>query len=297
MHPVVKKNSGFTLIETIMLLAIGATFIVMALSVYQQWKQYTNTQYLSANVEQLFTAMRNYYQANCRQHRDAYGNTVSEGTLDPTSSLGSATKLALTVNNPSTPTANNDLTVTGFLSSTNWHPRNPLVDNAATDDGYYIQFNRIQNSNTDPTTSVFACPGDSTGPTTCTASTPRQLTSSATSVPTLQSRVVFWTAQVAVKVLNNTFDNVNALRAILGADCIVADPTKTCSTGANTSGSYLVWERPAAMLTQNTTSPLWMSLPRTKQFNMQYTNDGMSALSGVSSSSTSYNIQNYLCGE
>lgn len=285
-----RTELGITLLETLLVLSVGAALVTMGLRFYKQWTNYIDTQNLVANVDQLFTAMQNYYQANCRYQLDSLGNPVSLGTLDPSSPNYTGTPFVLTINDGGSGTAQKtDLYTLGFLSSRSWHPTNPIVDSSPTDKGYFIQFNR----QTDTHPSVYACPGNTTGPTTCTASTATQLTS--TNSPPLNATIVFWTSQVAVKVRDTAKSAV--LRAELNADCGTTSSTDTCSSGsasaAADNSTYLVWERPAIMITESLTSPLWVSSPLTKQFNMQYTNDGMSALSDVKSTRP---IQNYLCG-
>jgi len=296
---------GFTLLEVMLVLVIGAGMLVLGFRMYNQYQLIVQAQQVSARVEQLMMVMRGFYQANCRQTLDASGNSLSPGLLDP-KVIANGTTLALTINS-GTP-AGTDLFTLGFLSNGNWYPLSPLVNNAAAGQGYSLQFNRVQPSGTDPAMSVYACAGNQTdpitgdnlGPTGCnvTAASYAQLVSSGTTA-TLQSSVVFWEAEVSVLLQNSA--QVFALQGLLNATCVTTSSTATCETGAITPAGtepalYLVFEQPASLLTQDISTSFWMSSPVIKQFNMQYTNDGMGSLSGVTSSTSWYNTQNYLCG-
>lgn len=303
-----RKASGLTLFEMLLVMAIGTTLLVMGMRMYRQYSTAMQASRLYGNVQQLQATLKNYYQANCRQTLGVSGNALSQGALDP-AVIGNAQTLRITIN--SGVTANTDLFSMGYLSAATWRPLNPLVLYASsTDDGYYLQFNRIQPTvagvSADVPASVYACAGSSLGPRVCSVTSASVVPLMQTSGSTLQSRVVFWAAQVGVRLRrpSQIFDVLGPL----GATCATLHSTDTCETAAVTpTGTepelYAVWETPPSLITENSTSSLWLSLPRVKQFNMQYTNDGMATLSGVQyntatgvGSVTWYNPQNYLCG-
>ncbi len=306
-----QHQTGLTLVETLLVLVVGAIFFTIGLRIYNQLSTQADALRLRANAQQILTAMKYYYQANCRKPLDASGAAMGLGKLDP-SEIGSATTLTLTLGSGTT-SSGTDLIKSNMLNSTNWRPINPLVDNTASpDQGYFAQFNRLQTSNADPQMSIYACAGDinsnadakkaSFTPACTNINASSYKTLSSTNAPSLDSTVIFWIAQVKIKLAD--CNKAAAVFGTTGASCVTANATDSCSNGAipvssltaTCSNRYLIFEQPAAMITPNTSSPLWISQPLVKQFNMQYTNDGMATYSGVQSSTSWYNTQNYLCG-
>ncbi|EKD53793.1 MAG: hypothetical protein ACD_60C00153G0013 [uncultured bacterium] len=114
--------------------------------------------------------------------------------------------------------------------------------------------------------------------------------------PTLLSRVVLWRQQVAVKLSPVlTSAEWTQIRNDLRALCISSASgggVAQCNPAPPATG-YLVWERPPTHVSRS--KGMQGFEPYVKQFNRQYTNDGMSILSGVPSGGW-YNTQNYLCG-
>lgn len=273
---------GATLLELLLALAIGLTVAVMGLRLYATFERDVHAQALLANVNQIFQAMGNYYLVNCRQMRRGDGVVVvGTGKLDPTNTNYSS---YLSSTNPDTVIALSDTVNTlisgGFLSS--WRPANGLVDATAsgTSNGYQAQFTRLP----DTAMSVYACNNDDGTPP-CTQS---GLTALNGTAPTAQSYVVRWQAEVSV-----TFDT--ATEAAKVAPMIGGTVTTDAQGKAS---STVTWKRSALTVTPTSSSD-WIMSPAMKVFNMQYTNDGMAALSGVIWDSTSGAPQvpyYYLCG-
>ncbi len=282
-----QKITGMTLLELLLVLAIMSSLTLLGMRYYNQFKMGADQNQLSANVSQLFQVMRNYYQANCRVNYSAAGIPRSPGALDPVNSPSNP--VALTINTGSND--GKDLFSAGFLNTKDWQPTNPLVDNGVAGNGYALQFNRQPDSQMN----VYACAGTGNPPA-CIAG--QQTT------PLINSVVILWNAQVSVKLKNCAY--AATLANILSASCVTANASDTCESaplpdkGDNCTGSgsrYLVWERPAAIFDADTNSSLWLSKPLVKQFNMQYTNEGMATLSGAQSNPTGQaNPSNYLCG-
>jgi hypothetical protein len=92
---------------------------------------------------------------------------------------------------------------------------------------------------------------------------------------------------------------LNQIARDLSADCIstpAGGGIAPCKPVPTASG-YLVWTRMPSAYNSDYTSEYWTSLPYVKQFNMQYTNDGMAALSNVKNETQNwYNPLYYLCG-
>lgn len=309
------KQSGATLIELILVFAIAASIAIFGINQYLLFRFQLHERQIASNVDQLFQAMAHYYQANCRQHLDAAGNAATgQGTLDPTVSDASGTKMFYPLS------ISADLFSTGFLVKS-WQPLNLLVDNTATpDQGYFAQYNRTQTGGQDPMMSVYACSGIGNPPSCQVAGSsgvasgglpldPTQTASpNPNPNPALQSKVVVWRLQVAVKLLPTlTTTQWTQIKNDLNALCessLSGNQVSSCDTSP-TAGGYIVFERAASFVSPNITSDLWLSGAYSKQFNQQYTNDGMAALSGVPRETTDpsgvtkpwYNTQNYLCGE
>ncbi len=91
------KYKGFTLLEVILVLAIGSALLVAGLRQYQLYRADLDLQLIQSNVDNLFQAATLYYYANCRnQWNPSGGYLVRFGNLDPRNGLtptdgGSAT--------------------------------------------------------------------------------------------------------------------------------------------------------------------------------------------------------------
>jgi len=324
----VKKQNGVTLVETMLVLVVGAFLLVLGVRVYNQLRQQVYERQLLGNVDQLFVASKNFYQSMCRVKLNSNGNALSPGLFDPRNTVFAMTTttktLSLGVDRPVTgaPVAVSsylDLVSAGMLNQNDWKRNNPLVSSTATtlnitvpisytinNDGYFVEFNRnLTASNDDQTNSVYAyiCSGGPPGgPANSCALQSVARTSLDGTAPTLKSSVPLWDIKVAVQLRDCT--KAVTYMNQLGATCIgkLSGQSITCQAipincaNPATNDVYLVWQRPVALLTANQSSLLWPSMPMVKQFNMQYTNDGMSSLSRVTSNTNWYNIQSYLCG-
>ena len=265
-------QNGMTLLELILVLALAVAIILMSMNLASQFREQTRQAQITADVNQLFQAMSHYYQANCRSGASLAANANSPAVLTINSAANA-----------------NDLVHAQYLSS--WKPITTSIidENAGKDLGYFVQLEKILSNGADYPMSIYACTGTAQEPqgtaqTCSTVTLPAALLNS-------NSKVIIWRAHVAVK-LRDDLSSADHLRykQVLGATCLANDPRATCVDA--TSGSYLVWERLGSPIAPST-GPLWMSQPNLKQFNMQYSNDGMAALSGI----TWDGSQNYLCGE
>ncbi|MDX1901253.1 MAG: hypothetical protein SFW66_04495 [Gammaproteobacteria bacterium] len=309
------KQAGLSLVETLLVAVIIISVMGLGLRIYNQFAQQSQGTRLLFNVDQLFLASRNYYEMMCRQSLNSSltPTAQSPGTLDPRVVPLATKSLRLTINSASAPPLY-DLKQLGLLSAGNWHPNNPLVyvDPATGDatSSYVIQFDRFQVNNKDQTTNVYAyiCNGPPGANQQCAlqkdAITQKTLAPLDGTPPALQSSTPIWDIKVAV--LMNDCTKALEFMAVLGGSCLAQDngpatPITCMPTPADCASSalhnlYIVWERPIAMVSESSTSPLWVSQPLVKQFNMQYTNDGMAALSGTDSNQNWYDIKSYLCG-
>lgn len=298
-----RKQAGVSLIELMLVLAIMVSIMVLGIRFYSQYRLQASKTVLAAKVDQLFQAMKFYYQANCRQALDNNAVAQSPGTLDPTV-IGNNLTLALNITN--------NLVTPGFISD--WQPLNVLVDNSAEpDQGYYVQFNRYQVANQDPTMNVVACTGNDRAPNSAAGTPSRCEGVAGTNVvggailqppPGGQSKVMVWLAQVAIKLASTEEKDWQQAMLDLNAKCISSLSDKKvapCETNPSAEG-YLVWERPIFYYTPNVATGYDLFNNSVREFNMQYTNDGMATLSGVQTetgtppASSWYNPLNYLCG-
>lgn len=268
------KIKGVTLPEFLLVLAIGMAVIVMGLRQYQARQKENNYRILRNNVENLFVAMKNYYYVNCPEN----------GTLYPKQQPSMLVPV---------PVTKTDLTA--YFSRT-WPLFSSVVyhgeqteekeENAAADSGYkseasYLaQFNPIDYTNKN----AYVCNYFGTDPVACSQPEP---------IPS--SKVLLWQAQVAV-LMANPAETV-AYLGVSGADCAVNEvPTDIgvdCSTGITEGeAAYLVWQRLPSFASPELKTVHWLSNPRVKMLNLQYTHDPM--YENYNPSDTSY--QYYVCG-
>ncbi|OAI48748.1 hypothetical protein AYO45_04185 [Gammaproteobacteria bacterium SCGC AG-212-F23] len=259
-----KRYSGVTLIEVLLVLAIGALVLTLALQQYDVYSRQSSLQQVKRNAEQLLIAASQYYRGNC----------MNIGVF-PVSSAKFNISIQQLINK-------------GFLTA--WAPDNPLVDGGAQEKGYFVQF--IQKN--PATMNVSACwnftgiEGDNS----CqpqVAPKQQQLPQPLINNP---STVIFWIVHVAVKIADSQKDKVSAYAQIVGADC-TSDSADKCNSSAD-QGTYLIWERLPSFSSPEMSSTLWQTMPLLKQFNMQYTHDLVYELETVP---TNYvGSQYYLCG-
>ncbi len=287
-----QNQHGITLLEMILVLAIAASLMTLGVRVYNQFQFQANEQKIMGNVNQLFLALEGFYFANCRQALDVNSNPQSPGRLDPAVIDGSGIKENIILD------VNTDIITPQFIPAANWQPNNPLLDNTPSNQGYNIQFNRVLVNNSDPSMSVYACTG-ATPPAYCDATNGAVL-SATDNPPSAQSHAVTWVVQVAVKLSDNlTSAQWVQIQNDLSATCISSasgSGVAACTTSPS-AGGYLVWTRTPSYFSQHISSDYWTATPYVKEFNMQYTNDGMATLSGVTNETQNwYNPLNYLCG-
>lgn len=296
-------QKGVTLLEFMLVMAIMVSIFVLGIRLYSQLAFQQRENQLLASVNQLFKAAQGYYYFNCRQQLDAQSNAQSPGALDP-AVIGTRGTVYLDVDN--------DLVKPGFISS-KWQPNSPLLNPASSSTpfvSYFVQFNRVQNNNADPTMGVTACSAYGASPNTsnCTETSGLSLDSSQTGSPypnpnpSATSSSVTWVVQVGVQ-LSPSLSTMQKtqIKNDLNAQCFTTksgNGLTPCPTSPSPNPTdYIIWTRHPSYFINDITSDYWTSDPYVKQFKMQYTNDGTGALSGVTKDApTWYNANNYLCG-
>lgn len=268
-----------TLLEVMLVLAIGGSILILSLKQYFQWSEQSSAQQLQYNVDSLFQAMAYYYKSNCADSYDGSGMPVaSSGALSPTS-----------ITYP--PTTSVTVTMTALQSDgllPNWQPLNPLVNasGGTSSPAYVLQFNPMtMNRN------VYACWNFGTTVPGRVCTTPQQIpTSASTPYP---ADVVLWRIQIAVLIQDTT--NIEVYKNQLLADCISSTGTNgtvtPCATSTGT-GDYLVWERLPSFASPTMANTSSQSIQNLKTFNLQYSHDQMYEFNNVTDASSQW----YLCG-
>lgn len=263
-----QKNSGVTLLEVLLVLAIAASLIWIGFEVYLGFKRDQDIAQIKYNVDMIFVAMKNFYQSNCGEGK----------ALDP----------AKNPVNPSFPYHSISIKEDLYPNYLNkWPPiGTPIVDATGTDYGYVAQFNYTESL----TRSYTACWIDySTTPYRQNCSTEPIQTSS-----NYRPYTILWRSQVAVKIAD--LSKINTYKSMLLADCISSSSdggiTVDACTGTQTEKDYLVWEHLPSNQSPKMISPMWLQSPILKEFNLQYTHDVMYEVNNPDYASQ----QNYLCG-
>lgn len=265
-----KKQSGVTLLETILVLTLASFVIMMGIRQYELMKRENDLDRIRFNVDQLFQAASYWYQANCKRQPVVTnpGTFIADtGALDP-------------ANNPASPfrVEFSDLVTDGFLDN-NVVTINPLVNDAGTQAGlnnaYIVQFNLApltqKTVNINPTTTVNL------------------------------GTIYVWKIQVAVQLRPTR--NATTYGNILSVNCLSGTTTNTAGqtvvtpcdsvTGTPTGTPYLVWEKLPGFLSSETSSPYWSTMPVIKQFANSFEQYPMGYLA---QQPQPYPQQNYLCG-
>jgi prepilin-type N-terminal cleavage/methylation domain-containing protein len=259
------KQSGFTLLESILVLVIASSIVLLSIRQYQSYKIDSDVNQVLYNVDQLFQAASYYYQANCR-------NQVNQTTMVPIANSG-ALDPANSPTNPFSVDAYNDLYSNRYLRTL--LPINPIVyynPSSTPMKGYVVQFN-LQTPQT-------------------------QRVINLSSGGTVNAGAIYvWKIQVAVRLTDPT--KASQYLSLLRGDCLsrqVGATVTRCPSvpAAPVAGDdYVVFERLPSLPTAQGNSGLNATNVMVKQFNQQYTTYPILYLtSGV----TPVPPQNYLCG-
>lgn len=273
MRDALNRQSGITLLETMLVAVIASSIIMMSFQQYQSYKLDSDIMQVKYNVDQLFRAASYYYQANCRNQWNASTGApiAGSGALDP-------------LNNPTNPTV---ITPIQLLQQGYMRQALPLVPKLVYDDGsntmagYVVQYNLL---------------------------TPQQARTVALSNGGTANvgNVYVWRIQVAVYIKPNTFsfkgvpisskDAAIKYMSMLGGLCVsdLNGSFVTPCTSVTTVGDYVVFERLPSFASPETESGLYPTNAVNKQFNQQYTTYPILYLTGSTPAANA--PQNYLCG-
>jgi type II secretory pathway pseudopilin PulG len=310
------RQRGVTLLEAMLAMTVASVVLLLGLRVWSSIQLQQNITAIGQNVDEVFLGMKHYYQAECRQSADAFGNTHSMvSTMDPSNLSG--TTLDINVQT---------LLTDGFF--TNFNAFNPAVDNTkGSYKGYSAYFTVIQSSSNYPNMNTFACTGNAAGSNSsattkvysnanCSAysstlalngTSPTNQGDSNNNTITSTTRTAQWVVQVVV-AFNSTYSAAeqSAICYSLNALCTTSaapsgsTPANCGSNNCSSGGTYLVFQRPVNALSYMT-SDSWGEEPYIKSFNQQYTNDSFAAFNGITTSrvsgSSSTTTEDYLCGQ
>ncbi|OGT45904.1 MAG: hypothetical protein A3E83_02345 [Gammaproteobacteria bacterium RIFCSPHIGHO2_12_FULL_41_20] len=261
-----RRDAGVTLLEVMLVLAIGAMIVVLSLRSYFTYRANTDVTEVQRNVDTLFQALQFYYRANCNgvNYITTFAGSCTS-PLDPRCNNNT-----LSINVPIN--IHTQLVAPGFLSTTNTNPSTsyyPFGPNSIVS-GYKVQFNSIQPY---PIRSVNLSAGGTQG----------------------VGSIVMWQAQVAVQLKDSS--KAAAYLYALGGNCAssAGGNIVTPCTAVTTSGAYIVWQRMPSFAAVQSRSPFWVSMPLIQQFNQMYTTYPITLLL---SAANWYQVNNqyFLCG-
>ncbi len=258
------REKGVTILEFVLVLAIMSSIVIIGIRQYQLYRNDVYLQQLQYNVNIYMQALSAYYNANCIQNLDYDTQTATTtGTLDPNST-------------PTPPPTTGAYTITeaqlragGFLTMPLFTI--PFVSQ------YVLQFNPSS---------------DPVGTSPAALSPPFQNGNPAyPSGPGSVGKIYFWKPQVAAQISSVAL--ASQYKNQVSAFCqstLVGSIVTPCESSPAAS-SFLVWERTPSV-SSVTSSWYWPSVPLTKQFKQQFTNDTFYELNNPTWAATHY----YLCG-
>lgn len=266
-----RVSKGVTLLEALLVLAIGAAILLLGIRQYQVYRVDADIQQLRANVDYIFQSMAAFYQANCSLRYNPNNNNFTPYRLNPGANPTNPFPLNIT----------EDLIDAGFLTAT--LPISPLVDTSGPGtDGYVAQLNGLVTGQNRLVCVTGSSANNTISPPQCTATRP------------IGVKVV-WMLQVAVQILDK--DNAEQYKNLLGADCLSSvsgNVIAPCT--ANSTGDYAVWQRAPSFATTNYTREGWLANPLVSQFTQMYTTYPSGYLIQSGGRMPNNNTQYFFCG-
>ena len=260
-----KLIQGITLIEVLLVMAIGAMILALGIQQYQLYKKDSEMEETKYNINTLFQAMARYYWANCNPPY-SYNYTQSPCSMTNRSAL---------VVCPATPTSNidpvpinitTDLIDTGFLKlsdltlQTIVDQKNQNDEDYLATNGYMLQFNFFKKT-------------DGTIPN-------RQFCKNVNTCVTV-AMIILWEMQIGVKLTLAASDNAANYANLLGAKCISdygdqcadfppAPPPNPGDPPAPPTPKYLIFSRYPVEAGQQAQSVFWPTNSIVREFKQQY---------------------------
>lgn len=261
----IHRQTGVTLLETMLAIAIAASMVVMGIRLYGFLKRDSDYQALRYNADILFAGARNYYLAQCGRSWDASTGPIAPstsgvGALDPGggASTGSPIPISKAV-------------IDSYVKGS--YTNSPLIDNSDPTKTFIVQFKAYsQNRNTFVMTA------------------PNMVVNSAI------GKSYVWEIQVAIKLKSNV--NSNAALNYTQASCIAqvtSGVIQPCSSARVPGSDYLVWKQmPGFASSREVVSNYWAMSPLLVQFKQMYNTYPIGILTDQNGSAATK--QYYLCG-
>lgn len=246
-----KKQTGITLLEIMLVLAVGASIILLGIWQYQSFRRDSDIQQLKYNVSTIFQAMSFYYSANCNGRLNPVTNKIVPGVLNPNKTSAAIVPVDL-----------NELITQGYFttySQGNVFPQSPFTGTTGPGylGGYIAQFNQYEQER-------MVCQNTNTAVTAVDANDPN-------CHPVSMGLIENYTIQVAVLLADELLDDANTYLQLLGGDCLSSlsgNNVLPCAQ-SNNSGNYIVFEKLPSEVTAN--SAYGTNNYNIKQFNQEYT--------------------------
>tara|TARA_R110000868_G_scaffold108769_3_gene296632 strand:+ start:1840 stop:2658 length:819 start_codon:yes stop_codon:yes gene_type:complete len=265
------KMTGVTMLEVLLVLAIGSAMIIAALRLNQTFKREAEISTLRFNVDQIFQAAAGFYQANCRVSVDPETGIVPDTGLLATPDADDIDPANRTI--VAVPIA--DLKSFGFLN-TDVTLASPFV-RTTLDESYIVQFNQLA-----PVTREITLKDDT---------------------KRYGGKIVMWKMQVAVELRDQSAVAAERFKVLLDADCLstlndAGDKVIPCSLNPvpeDDDPIYVVWERLPSYATEGQLPNMWTTNANVKSFTNMYT-ISHTIYKTTNDEDEARPAENYLCG-
>jgi prepilin-type N-terminal cleavage/methylation domain-containing protein len=239
-----RYQEGVTLLEVLLVLTIAASFAVLGLRQYQNFRLDADILELRKNVDTLFLSAANYYWANCSAGHQ----------LDIVHAPGTTKAINIST----------DLIQGGYLSSS-FPTSNALVNNTSTNGGYVVQFNKYTDVRYQSVCS---------NPPSCSSTV--QTPIGTIILWRIQVSVLMQNTTTQKLTNAKNYLSANCLSTSSGTTVVPC-------TSATSTGTYVVFERMPSYPTSDwsSQSTFWPSNPLVQQFDQMYTTNPITNLTTV----------------
>jgi len=233
-----RSMNGVTLVETMLVLVIMSAIILLGFQQYQVYHRQALYAQVVYNVDQLFGATAEYYQANCRKQINPQTGASSgwlTGSLDPSSNPENPFPISIS-----------SLHNAGYLDAT-------LYNEVGINNGYFVQLNQsTPTARTSTNNGVVSTMGN-------------------VIVWKIQVAVLLNTRVVPASALLRVL-GADCLSRHVGSSVI---PCESAGPPPTTGQIYAVWERLPTFAAPNANTNNWISNAQVSNFNQLYTNNSV----------------------
>jgi type II secretory pathway pseudopilin PulG len=285
-----QKISGITLLESLLAIAIAVSLLLLGIRQYEQYRIEASFIEVKKNVDVLFQALGQYYQANCRNLSDEAvaipAGRASQTTLGDLAPGGALNVDYSTANTAYPVNIQTALSANHYLPD-NWPMVTPIVDASTYSARFIFKLGTKQ---------AYACWNfyNTAGQVQCNTSLYFPSATDIGPQDIQPNQVAFWLVQVSVQVQNDPGGTkTSAFLGPTGASCAsgVAD---RCD--GSTTPHFLIWQQLPTKSGSRINSDLWVSQSQEAMFNQQYTHDVMYELATSSYTTPGTTNYYYLCG-